>query len=181
MKYDSLRPQDLLVTMKLAVFDDENFSYESLGESLGNMPPSAVHSSVERARGAALLFGKKKKRSRGNLKVNRLALAEFMIHGAKYAFPAGESMAKIKGMPTADAIGIINEQLAPSDHLHWVWPDDEGEEGYFCNPIHKNAVEAAKEDAKLYELLALLDSQRVGDARVKRIGADAIKEKLQLT
>ena len=179
MKQDVLKPQDLLVAMKLAVLGDIEYSYESLGDSLGGMDQGAVHNAVERAKYASLIFGKKNKRG-GGLKVNRLALAEFIIHGAKYAFPAGESKAKIKGMPTADAIELIDEQLAPSDRLHWVWPDDEGEEGYRCNPLHKNAVDAAKKDNKLYELLALLDSQRVGDARVKRIGADAIKEKLHV-
>ncbi len=174
---DALKPQDLLVAMKLAVLDD-NYSFQSLGESLGGMPPSAVKYAVERAKSASLLSGNKGKRDKGDLKVNRRALAEFMIHGAKYAFPAGASRAKVRGMPTADAIGLFDEQLAPSDQLHWVWPDDEGVEGYSCDPIHELAPEAAKEDPELYEMLALLDSQRVGDVRVREVGAQAIKEKL---
>ena len=180
MENKALKSQDLLVAMKLAVLENEDYSFESLGESLGGMPPSVVHNAIARAKSASLLSGKKQKRSKGNLKVNRRALAEFMIHGAKYAFPASASKLKVKGMPTADAIGVIDKELSAGGQMHWVWPSDDGEEGYACNPIHKLAPKAAKEDKKLYEMLALLDSQRVGDVRVREVGANAIKEKLGL-
>jgi hypothetical protein len=61
-----------------------------------------------------------------------------------------------------------------------VWPHPEGEvRGESLEPLYPSAVDAARRDAKLYELLALLDALRVGRARDKALAIDQLKKRLR--
>lgn len=60
-----------------------------------------------------------------------------------------------------------------------VWPDAHGTaRGYSLMPLYPSVPQAAKRDAKLYEVLALLDAVRAGRARERKLAADMLTEYL---
>jgi hypothetical protein len=50
--------------------------------------------------------------------------------------------------------------------------------GYEITPLYPSAPKAAKLDARLYELLALIDALRTGKARERKLAQDMICQRL---
>lgn len=91
-------------------------------------------------------------------------LAEFALHGAKYAFP-GVRLPLAVGVPTSHSAPAFAGIFAPGS-TDFVWPHPNGPvRGVGVAPLHPSVPFAAMQDAKLYELLALFDALRVGKAR----------------
>lgn len=168
----TLKPQDLVVLLKLVSGGEKPTTYGELAESLG-MSSSEVHASVRRARAARLV----------NIEddrpvVVRAALKEFLLHGAKYAFPATLG-APARGMPTAYAAPPLASRINQSNEPPPVWPDPKGEQrGISFHPLYPTAPAAAKRDRLLYELLALFDALRGGAARERQLASQLLSERL---
>jgi hypothetical protein len=97
-------------------------------------------------------------------RVNSRNLAEFAVHGAKYAFPADKLPVSV-GVPTSHSAPAFAGVFAPGSD-DWVWPHPNGTvRGPGVEPLHPSVPFAAMQDAKLYEMLALFDALRVGRAR----------------
>jgi hypothetical protein len=91
-------------------------------------------------------------------------LAEFALHGAKYAFPAVK-LPLVVGVPTSHSAPAFTGVFAPGSSA-FVWPHPNGSvRGVGVEPLHPSVPFAAMQDAKLYEMLALFDALRVGKAR----------------
>lgn len=91
-------------------------------------------------------------------------LAEFAVHGAKYAFPADKLPVSV-GVPTSHSAPAFAGVFAPGSD-DWVWPHPNGTvRGQGVEPLHPSVPFAAMQDARLYEMLALFDALRVGRAR----------------
>lgn len=164
-----LKPQDLLVALKVAVHPERAFLLADLAKEL-RMAVSQVHGSIKRAEQAKLLS-----RVTGTLRTSQAALKEFVIHGAKYAYP-GQLGALSRGMPTAVGAPALSLLFDRADELPPVWPDPGGDRwGPSLSPLHPCVPEAAKIDEKLYELLSLLDALRVGAARERKMALDSIE------
>jgi hypothetical protein len=162
-----LKPQDLLVALKLAVSPAPT-SYAALASSLG-LNASEVHTSVQRAVHAQLLvdtgdFILVKNSKLGNIDVHKTNLLEFVVHGAKYAFPA-DVISLTVGVPTSHSAPVFQGAFAPGSD-DWVWPYALGTcKGVGIKPLHPCVPSAALADGQLYAVLALLDALRVGRAR----------------
>jgi hypothetical protein len=64
-----------------------------------------------------------------------------------------------------------------SSDINYVWPDIKGEIiGLLIEPFYTKQVEAAKEDAALYKLLALVDVTRVGKVREIKLAVSELKK-----
>ena len=101
-------------------------------------------------------------------------LAEFALHGARYAFPAVR-LPLVAGVPTSHSAPAFAGVFAPGS-TDFVWPHPNGTvRGVGIEPLHPAVPFAAMQDAKLYELLALFDALRVGKARER----DMALERLQ--
>lgn len=97
-------------------------------------------------------------------RVHSRNLAEFAVHGAKYAFAADRLPAAV-GVPTSHSAPAFAGVFAPGSD-DWVWPHPNGTaRGQGLEPLHPSAPFAAMQDVKLYEMLALFDALRVGRAR----------------
>lgn len=158
-----LKPQDILVSLKLALLPRaERATYAKLSAALA-ISTSEVHTAVKRAKAARLVS-----KLDSGLTVDRRALLEFVIHGLKYAFPA-ERGSLTRGMPTSYAAPPMNREFAPGSDPPPVWPDAAGTvRGIKFSPLTRHAPKAAKLDAKLYEVLALIDALRDGRARERQ-------------
>jgi len=126
-----LKPQDLLVLLKLVTLGGARWSYNGLATDLG-MSPSEVHAAMTRAVAARLAV------SKGDVVAPVLtALTEFLAHGGQYAFVPDRG-ALTRGTPTAHAALPLRNELAQSSDPSPVWPDPEGEvRGLaFSPPVH---------------------------------------------
>ena len=109
-------------------------------------------------------------------KVNRKALLGFLLHGIKYVFPA-KPAELVRGMPTDFAAPVMAGRLMSAGEIINVWPDATGQhKGQAISPLFKSAPMAAKADAKLYELLALVDAIRIGNARELKLATQLLEE-----
>lgn len=167
-----LKPQDLLVLLKLvAKGRASQWNYNELAVELG-MSPSQVHAAVKRALLARLAVEED-----GCVKPNIRNLEEFLIYGLPY-FAVPERGALTRGMPTAASAEPLVQFFGPS-HDALVWPDPEGEvRGESFSPLYRSAPKAARHDSKLYELLALADAIRGGRVRERSLAAEQMKERL---
>lgn len=161
-----LQPFDLLLALKLAV-SSTRFTQAELANWL-----DVSASQVNRGLKNCVKSGLVDEHSRF---VIRPALEEFLIHGAKYAFP-GELGPVTRGMPTAHSAQALVTKMGPSSTVY-VWPVASGEtRGESVKPFYKTVPYAASRDSKLYEAAALLDAIRIGRARERNLAAVAISD-----
>jgi hypothetical protein len=72
------------------------------------------------------------------------------------------------------------ESIAANSEPPPVWPYEDGPvRGYSFAPLHKNVPQAALEDSKFYELLALVDALRDGRARERELAGRELKKRLE--
>lgn len=101
-------------------------------------------------------------------------LAEFALHGAKYAFPAVK-LPLVIGVPTSHSAPAFAGMFAPGS-TDFVWPHPNGSvRGVGVEPLHPSVPFAAMQDAKLYEMLALFDALRVGKARERGMALERLQ------
>lgn len=167
-----LKPQDVLVMLKLVALKEKPWSYAWLGVNL-DMSVSQLHSAIKRALSAKLAV-----KQHDSILPNIRNLEEFLIHGLKYVFIA-EKGELVRGMPTAYAASPLKKYIVQSSEPPPVWPDAEGKvRGMAFSPIYKLAPKAAKADQKLYELLVIVDGIRDGRAREIDIAVKELKGRL---
>lgn len=171
-KQPQLKPQDLLVLLKLAVNQQREYTFSELARELA-MSASEVHAAVFRAELSRLIT-----RENGKPEVIRSSLHEFLIHGVKYAFPPLMG-AVTRGMLTGIAAPPLQEFFAGSSELPVVWPSPDGEfRGVSLLPFYHSAPAAARLDQNLYEVLVLVDALRAGAAREREIATAEIKARI---
>lgn len=143
-----------------------------LSDALG-VSSSEVHASIGRAKSARLLNVENDRPL-----VARTALKEFLLHGAKYAFPATLG-SPVRGIPTAYAAPPLVTLVSQSGDLPPVWPDPKGNQrGVAFYPLYPTAPLGARKDRALYEFLALFDALRGGAARERQLAARILAERL---
>jgi hypothetical protein len=166
-----LKPQDIVVLLKLAE-QKEAWTFGEIAAAL-DLSPSAVHRSLERAQLAGLYDPVRKS-------VNRVALLEFLVHGAKYVFPVVRQ-GEARGIPTAWAAPPLNERLTSAGKNAPAWPHALGKvRGIGIEPLHSVVPEAARRDPQLGELLALLDAIRIGDTRERMLAVEEFEKRLDV-
>jgi hypothetical protein len=171
-KQPTLKPQDLLVALKIAANPQREFTYAELASELF-MSASEVHASIRRAELSRLLS-----RIDKGIAPIRSALLELLIHGVKFVFPA-VSGPLTRGIPTGVGGPALSRLFAQGDPLVPVWPDPEGSvRGITICPIYPSVPAACRVDGKLYELLSLLDAVRGGAAREREQAENILMERL---
>jgi hypothetical protein len=170
-----LRPQDLLVLLRLSLAGDEESapSYAALAAELG-LTASEVHAAVTRAVTAQLAT----KGTGGRPRVRLEPLRLFVQHGARYCFPATRGP-HARGLPTGYAAAPLNALIrAPAGEPPPVWPDKNGTvRGETLHPLYPTVPQGALRNPALYELLALFDAIRAGSARERALAAKLLDER----
>lgn len=169
-----LKPQDILVLLKLYLLEGQEWTYEELARELG-LAPSECHSAVTRLKISKLL-----REDGGELRVNRLAAKEFLFYGLPYVFPAKVDRVSV-GMPVAHSGPKLSDKFIYGSGNVYVWPDAEGKvRGEAIVPLYKSVPFAAKHDPKLYELMSLIEALRVGRAREVKMARQFLEEEFSL-
>lgn len=168
----SLKPQDLAIALKLVVLRGERLPYRELGQQM-HLSQFEAHAATRRLLAARLVVDME-----GVMRPVIAALQPFLLYGAPYAFPPVRGEMTI-GFPTAYGVGPLKEKVLFSDENPPVWPHPEGSHrGLTLQPLYENLPLAARDDKALYELLALLDALRIGQARERDLAAGLLQERL---
>lgn len=169
-KHNGMRPQDIVVLLKIISIGDDKWRNIDIANAIG-ISPSEVSEALNRCKIAKLIDNKKKK-------VNANSLTEFLVYGLKYVFPT-EPGAIVKGTPTAHSASPIKDHIS-SDMDVYVWANAKGtHRGQAINPLYKTIPQIVLEDRMFYELLAIVDTIRVGRAREIQIAITELNKRLR--
>ena len=168
-----LRPQDLVVLLRLSLEAGPAPTYAALSTELG-LTASEIHACVERAALAQLA----RKDRDGKAWVVREALRQFVLNGARYAFPATRGRLS-RGMPTGYAAPPLADKIVQPNEPPPVWPYKDGTvRGEVFYPLYPTVPEAARRNPALYDLLSLFDALRGGSARERALAKTMLDERL---
>lgn len=172
-KQVTLKPQDLLVALKIFCKRQQSFTYIELAKELG-MSASEVHAAARRAEISRLVY-----KTDTGPQAAVVSLREFLVHGVRYAFPAVTG-SLTRGMPTGFAGPVLRDRFRIGEELIPVWPDPEGDSrGISTQPLYHSVPTACRNDEQLYVLLCLLDALRGGTARDREIAQEVLMERLR--
>lgn len=106
--------------------------------------------------------------------VNTKALFEFLAYGIRYVFPAKPGELS-RGITTTLTSPIFDGELRSVEQTP-VWPYAKGDAmGSAIEPIFRTAPIAALQDKLLHQLLALIDSIRVGLPRERNLAIQKLE------
>jgi hypothetical protein len=165
----SLRPFDIAVALRLVLVPEDR--YEPLAIALATST-SAVHRSVARLQNAGIC-------APGSRTVREASLHEFLVHGARYAFPAVHGPERA-GLPTSSAHPELAAAFGEADGMRTlVWPMENGPaRGETLVPLFNGVTKVATRDPKLHKMLACVDVLRTGTAHQRGIAAELLQQQL---
>jgi hypothetical protein len=119
--------------------------------------------------------------STGRRRIFQAPAEEFLIHAAKFNFPAQRG-SEVRGIPTSWAAEPLKDELVESAGLPPVWPYSRGTvRGLGFEPLHPIVPEAALADPELWRRLALVDALRSKEsARITRLAAKLLRERFRV-
>jgi len=169
-KHSGMRPQDILVLLKIISMKNPEWLNLDIANSL-KISQSEVSEALNRCKIARLIDGDKRK-----IYVN--SFKEFLIYGLKYVFPA-EPGAIVRGIPTAHSANPIKELISQGSE-NFVWPYSKGIlRGQSIEPLYDTIPMVVQNDILFYELLAILDTLRIGRVREIKIAIDELEKRLK--
>lgn len=164
----SMKPQDIVVLLKLLSEENQSWNQISLAKSLF-MSQSEISESLSRSKYARLLFDKGKK-------VAKKPLLELLQFGVPYIYPQQPGPV-VRGIPTAHSASPLVDHIQSDEH--YVWPSAKGHmRGHSIQPLFGSVVQAVESDSRLYELLALVDALRAGRARERNLAIELLNKRI---
>jgi len=168
--WPDLQPNNTIEDAMLA-----EYSVRALADSTG-ISKSEVSSALKRCYETGLA---KSDRLDKVPRINASALAEFIIYGLKYVFPA-KAAEITRGVATAWAAPVLQGRLMSAGELMPVWPDAHGNtKGQAVEPLFKSVPNAVRSDPRLYSMLALTDAIRIGQPRERNIASEMLSAMLK--
>ncbi len=164
----NMRPQDIVVLLKIIASNDMSWLQVPMASELG-LAQSEMSRSIARSKVAGLLDTKGRE-------VRRLALLDFIQYGLPYAFPQRPGPI-VRGVPTAHSALPLKDQIQSEENF--VWPYAKGKtKGQAVKPLYRSVPEAVQRDPLLHELLALVDSVRLGNTREKKLAMHELRKRI---
>ncbi len=167
-KHNGMRPQDIVILMKIVAVSDNPWYMKDLAGELG-ISQSEISESLNRSVLAGLIAADKRR-------VIKSALLEFLQHGLRYVFPQHPG-AVVRGMPTAHSALPLSGSISSEEPFVWPWARGE-HRGQSIEPLHPSVPKACEKDETLHALLALTDALRVGKIREQKLAMQELRERL---
>lgn len=168
-EHKGMRPQDIVLLLKLIIDSDQEIKIKDLSSKLF-ISASEVSESLNRSAIAGLLNPQDRS-------VNREAFLKFLEFGLPYVFPA-QLGPVMQGMYTAHSESSLYLSFSSEEKL--VWADEQGKErGQSILPLYPSVVKAVRRDRILYKLLALCDIIRIGNVSDKNKAVWQLREVFQ--
>lgn len=165
-KHNGMRPQDIVILLKIIALHTPNLQNKQVADEL-YISASEVSESLNRSVLAGLLRDDKRK-------VYTNALLEFIQFGLHYVFPAVPG-AMVNGIYTAHSHPFMKQHFKAE--INYVWPYEKGNvRGLAIEPLYDNLTKAVQADKELYKMLALIDIFRVGRIREIKFAAAELKK-----
>lgn len=159
-KHNGLRPQDVVILLKILTFSTSDWTLADIADSL-KISISEVSGALERCRISGLVNQSKRN-------VNKLSLREFLIYGLKYVYPA-QIGTPVRGIATAHSALPISAHITEGKEI-LVWANSKGtRRGNSVSPLYATVPKIVESQPELYEYLVIVDTLRVG--RVREIEA----------
>lgn len=163
-----MRPLDIIVLLKIIAYGKKSWSQLTMADDLF-MSQSEISQSLARSKYSGLLQMEGKK-------VFKINFMEFLQYGIKYIFPQ-QPGAIVRGVPTAHSAPPLNALIQSEEK--YVWPSGKGiVRGQSIVPLFSSVIDAVKIDPFFYELLALVDTLRVGRTREREIAIKELKKRI---
>jgi len=136
-------------------------------------------SEVSNALGRIVESGLGAPRGIGAFSVNYRGLQEFLVYGVRYVFPV-RMQEFTRGIATGLTAPVFNGVLKGAVDQVPVWPDPRGNtSGLAIEPLFHTVPKAVRQDRLLYELLALVDSIRMGLPRERNLATSLLVDLLK--
>jgi len=168
-KHNGMRPQDVVILLKMATLQNDNWTFSQIAASL-QISESEVYYAMERNKLAGLVNPNK-------TKINKLALREFLIYGIKYVFPP-QTGHSVRGIATAHSALPVNQYINEGGE-NYVWKYYKGtKRGNFIVPLYEKIPKIVENQPELYELLTIIDTLRIGKKREIEIAINELDKRL---
>jgi hypothetical protein len=149
---------------------EQTWTIRSLADEL-HLPQGAVQRSLARL-GDTPAYDAKRRR------VNWSATMDLFGHALPFVAPAwlGDPT---RGVPTAWAAPPLSDAIGAGGDPPPVWPSSDGTvRGLAVTPLDAAVISLAASDPWMYEMLALVDAVRIGDARVRGVAKEFLRDRL---
>lgn len=165
---DRLHPFDVVCALRLL---RPAGTLQLLAEDLA-VSASQVHAAIRRLALAGLL------RAEGRA-ANPRALGEFLLTGARYAFPARRGPL-VDGIPTAYSAPPLATQFDAVDVVVWAAPKHpQAVRGFGITPLFPKASELVSRSPETYQLLTLVDALRLGEPKVRSLARTELEARIR--
>lgn len=166
-----MKGSDVFVLSGLLAHSGE-WTFRALAGKL-RVPHPVVQRALARAEAAALYAPERRD-------VHLPHFEEFVVHALRFVVPA-ELGAIVPGVPAAWAAEPVASAIrSAGEDLPPVWPYALGRvRGQAIEPLHSAAPEAVEQWPGLAEWLAILDSLRLGDPRVRQVAEELLSGMLR--
>lgn len=177
LKAPTLKAQDVLVVCKLFALGERSWTYASLADSV-DISVSEVHDALKRCRSSQLVIT-----VRDGEIVSKKHFQDLIVFAVPRIFYAVRGGLE-NGWPTAfhhpNLMSEFDGLRGPlKETVPVVWPDPKGPaRGESLLPIYPTAPAACRQDAGLYEVMALADVIRLGDIKYKKKAIELLEKKI---
>jgi DNA-binding Lrp family transcriptional regulator len=166
-----MRPQDIVIILKMISLGEKRCSLVEMADFL-NISTGEISKAMERNAVAGLVSSDK-------LRVNRLALRDFLIYGLKYVFPP-QLGSSTRGIATAHSAFPVNQYITENGE-NYVWKYYKGtKRGNSIIPLYDKIPKFIESQPELYEFLTIVDTFRIGKKREIEIAIQELDKKLDI-
>lgn len=163
-----MRPHDIVILLKIVTYNHEPWLMKDIAQEL-SISPSEVSESLNRSMIAKLISSDKKR-------LMKQALLEFLKYGLKYVYPQRPGPIG-RGIYTAHSALPMSSRIHSTEPIVWSHPNGDVR-GQLIEPLHPSVPDACLRDSKLYELLAVVDTIRIGKSREQIIAEELLDERI---
>jgi len=168
-KHNGMRPHDIVILLKMITLGDKKWSIEEVSDNL-DISIGEISKAMDRNVIAGLVSSDK-------VRVNKLALRDFLIHGIKYVFPP-QPGSSTRGIATAHSAPPVNQHIVEGNE-HYVWKYYKGtKRGSSIVPLYPSIPKIVEKQPELYEFLTLVDVFRIGKRREIEIATKELDKRL---
>ncbi|MDY6787590.1 MAG: hypothetical protein SVK54_05640 [candidate division WOR-3 bacterium] len=165
-----MKSQDILIALKIIERDSEDWRIIDIAYNL-KISQSEVHEGINRLHDSEIMHRRKH--------IVKNNLAEFIIHGLKYCFPAIPGM-KSRGIPTSHSSEFLSNIVRDKDQDTVVWPYENGKSsGVSIPPLYSSVPYFVLENPFMYEYLCYIDAIRIGRKREREYAKKKISQLLK--
>ena len=170
-KHNGMRPQDIIILLKMITLGDKKCSLVEMSDFL-HISISEISKAMERNVVAGLVSSDK-------VRVNKLALRDFLIYGLKYVFPP-QPGSSTRGIATAHSAPPVNQHITESGE-NYVWKYYKGtRRGNSIAPLYDKIPAIVENQPELYELLTIIDTLRIDKKREIAIAINELDKRLNV-